>query len=221
MNIWVIIPAYNEAAKFGNLLTEVKPKGLRLIVVDDGSTDATGEVARRFADVVLHNEVNLGKGRSLHAAIEYLFGCESFDYVITMDADGQHSPADLDSFVREAQNGAAVVVGDRMHDPVGMPWLRVVTNKIMSRLISRITGQDIRDSQCGFRLIKREVLEKIEIKTRKFEIESEILIKAARAGYRIATIPIKSIYFSHHNSKINPFIDTLRFIRFLAQLRKR
>lgn len=137
-----------------------------------------------------------------------------------MDADCQHSPAELDKFLQEAASGSYFTVGNRMFNHSGMPKLRVITNKFMSWLISRIARQRIPDTQCGFRLIKRETLERIEIKTNNFEIESEILIKAARLGFPIKSVPIKSIYFKSLRSRINPFVDTIRFIKFILQLEK-
>jgi glycosyltransferase involved in cell wall biosynthesis len=220
MKIWVVIPAYNEGEVLGDLLEKLRRKGLSTIVVDDGSNDKTYEIANRQADLVIRNERNLGKGISLNRAITYLLQNTDFDYIITMDADGQHSPDDIDEFIRKANGGASFVVGSRMNNPIGMPKIRVITNKLMSWIISKICRQKIPDTQCGFRLIRREVLEKVTIETRKFEIESEILIKSARLGFPIESIPIKSIYFKNPRSKIHPFIDTLRFFRFIFSLDK-
>ncbi len=220
MKVWVIIPAYNEASRLDKLLDQLKEKKLPVLVVDDGSQDATYEVAKKKASLAVSHSKNLGKGLSLNKGISYLFTNEQFDYVIIMDADGQHSPQDLDRFLKEADTGADFVVGSRMENPSGMPLLRIFTNKLMSALISKITGQFIPDSQCGFRMIKREVLEKINIKAKKFEIESEILIKAARLGFKIKSIPIKSIYFDNPQSKIRPFRDTLRFVKFISGIDK-
>ena len=219
MRIWVIVPAYNEALYLPKLLNDIKKAGLFVLVIDDGSIDTTYEAAQGIADVVLRNPKNMGKGKALHAAIAYLLEHEAFDYVITMDGDGQHSPGDLKQFIAAANNEESFVVGTRMGDPQGMPLVRVITNIVMSRIVSNIARQNIPDSQCGYRLIKREVLEKVEIETKKFEIESEILIKAARFGYKVKSISIKSIYTRKQRSKINPFIDTIRFIRFLFYLR--
>ena len=102
----------------------------------------------------------------------------------------------------------------------GMPWVRVIVNKLVSKIISKISKQKIPDTQCGFRLIKREVLEKMIIKTNKFEIETELIIKAARLGFSIKSIPIKSIYFKGLHSRINPFVDTVRFWRFILRAKE-
>jgi len=220
MKVWIVIPAYNERFSLAGILDELKSKNFSILVVDDGSMDNTFKVAKKKADFVIRNEKNLGKGMSLKNGINYLLGETDFDYLITMDADGQHSPLDLDKFLKRAESGACFVVGNRMFNPIGMPKSRVVTNKFMSWLISRIVRQKIPDTQCGFRLIKREVLEKIKIKTNNFEIESEILIKAARLGFSIENIAIRSIYFKSLRSRINPFVDTVRFIKFILRLKK-
>jgi glycosyltransferase involved in cell wall biosynthesis len=219
MKVWVLIPAYNEAGGLTPLLEKVKAKGLPVLVVDDGSSDATYEAACGLADKVLRHEKNMGKGEALKDGLACLSSDESVDYVVTMDADGQHSPDDLDLFLREASRGKKFIVGNRMADPVGMPWLRVITNKFMSWLISRMTGQRIPDSQCGFRLLSRDVFSGIKIETGNFEVESEMLVKAAAEKVPIDSVPIKSIYSIKARSKINPVIDTLRFIKFLICLK--
>lgn len=218
MNIWVVVPAYNEEENLAELLQKIKAKGLSVLAIDDGSIDNTYIVAKKWADVVLHNIKNLGKGISLRRAISYLFEEDNFDYIITMDGDGQHDVADLDKFLAYAQKGKHFVVGNRMHNPIGMPYTRIITNRFMSWLISRLVRQYIPDTQCGFRMMSRDLLQKIVINTKKFEIESEILIKAARSGFPITSIPIKSIYFKNVRSKIRPFADTLRFIKFISCL---
>jgi len=218
MKVWVVVPAYNEKENLVPVLEELRKAGLSALVIDDGSTDGTYEAAKEKADLVISNDINLGKGMSLKRGIAYLLKNQDFDYIITMDSDGQHSHKDIEKFLEEAEKGTPFVIGNRMDNPIGMPKIRVITNKFMSWFISKIAGVKIPDTQCGFRLIKREVLEKVIIRTRKFEIESEIIIKAARQGFAIKSVPIQSIYFKNQSSKIRPFMDTLRFIRFILRL---
>lgn len=215
MNIWVIIPAYNESRSLEIVLKGLKDRNLSILVVDDGSKDNTYKLAKKWADVVIKSKRNFGKGVSIKKGISYLKENKLFDCIITMDADGQHSLLDLDKFIKEAEAGVSVLVGNRMDNHSGMPLTRVVANNLMSWIISAIIRQKIPDTQCGFRLIKKEVLERITIKTKKFEIESEILIKAGRAGFTIKSISIESIYYKNIRSKINPFIDTIRFFNFI------
>lgn len=220
MKVWIIIPAYNEENSLKSILQDLKSNDVSVLVVDDGSKDNTYAAAEESADIVIRNEKNFGKGASLKRGITYLLKNEDFDYIITMDADGQHSISDFKKFFNEAKKGACFILGNRMESPSGMPRERVLTNKCMSGFISLLVGQRILDTQCGFRMIKRDVLEKIAINTKNFEVESEILIKAARLGVFIKSVPIQSIYYSNMRSKIHPFFDTVRFIRFIFNLPK-
>jgi glycosyltransferase involved in cell wall biosynthesis len=214
MRTCVVIPTYNESKAIAGLITQIKKLGLEVIVVDDGSGDDTVNIAQISGAKVLRNEVNLGKGASLIKGYNFALG-QGFDAVISIDGDGQHCPQDLMAFIQRAESSsAAIIVGNRMSSIKAMPWLRIMTNRIMSGLISLITKQNIPDTQCGFRLIKKEVLLKLNLSSAKYEIESEVLIKAARLGFKIDSIPIKTIY-SGQKSQINPFVDTLRFCRFM------
>lgn len=214
MKISVLIPTYNEAKEIGRLIREIKSHNLDVLVVDDGSQDNTLEIAKESGAVVLRNQSNIGKGASLSRGFRYCLE-KNYGAVITMDGDGQHRPEDLSFFITLSQNpNNQILIGNRMHWTKNMPWVRVATNRFMSWLISLLAKQKIPDSQCGFRLIKKEVLEKLNLVTNKYEIESELLIKAARLGYRIQSVPIKTIY-SNEKSRINPLMDTLRFFRFV------
>ncbi len=212
----VIIPAYNEEMRIGHIVGEVKENGLDCIVIDDGSADKTKEEAgKEGADVICHPK-NLGKGVSLRDGFKKALekGC---DFVITMDGDGQHHPDELKGFLKAAETGgAAIILGNRMGDPKGMPLKRKLTNWVMSSFISLIAGQKMPDTQCGYRLIKSEVLKAVSLTTDKYEIESELLIGASKAGFKIASIPIKSIY-GGEKSQIHPFVDTLRFFFFIIK----
>jgi glycosyltransferase involved in cell wall biosynthesis len=214
MKICVIIPAYNEAANILNLIRDIKRYQLEILVVDDGSTDNTFSIAKDAGVQAMFNLNNQGKGASLIKGFKYALE-NNFDAVITMDADGQHLAQDLPSFIEQASDpGIHIILGNRMLNVEKMPFLRVITNKFMSWLISIISKQVIPDTQCGFRLIKKEVLKNIKLSTSKYETESELLIKASRMGFKIKSIPIRSIY-NRGKSQINPFIDTLRFIRLM------
>lgn len=216
MRTCVVIPAYNESKAIAGLVAEITKLGLEVIIVDDGSSDDTVQIAQANKAKVLHNDTNIGKGASLIRGYNFAIS-QGFDAVISMDGDGQHSCEDIASFIHKAENSqAALIIGNRMDSTKKMPFLRVLTNRFMSYLISLITRQSIPDSQCGFRLIKKELLEKLILSTSKYEIESEVLIRAARLGFTIESIPVKTIY-AGQKSQINPFIDTLRFLRFIIK----
>ena len=214
MKTCVVIPTYNEAKSIAGLVKEIQGLNLEVIIVDDGSQDDTSRIAQENGATVLKNQINQGKGASLIKGFSYVLS-KDCDAVITMDGDGQHLPSDIPYFLRLAEySDNGILIGNRMLKRKNMPFIRVLTNKIMSGLISKITRQNVPDTQCGFRLIKRPVLEKINLKTSKYETESEILIKASRLGFKIESVPIKTVY-SGEKSQINPFVDTLRFIKFL------
>lgn len=216
MKICVIIPTYNEEKTIGGLIKEIMAQGLSVVIVDDGSKDTTPAIARDSGAVLLRNEINEGKGASLIKGFGYALK-EDFDAVITMDGDGQHLPEEIPYFARLAEySESGILIGNRMSRVKNMPYIRVITNRLMSWAISCATGQAIPDSQCGFRLIKRNVLKRIGLRTSKYETESEIIIKAARLGFKIESVPIKTIY-GGEKSQINPLVDTFRFIRFITR----
>jgi len=220
MNIWVIIPAFNESGSIAGVIRQIKSKNLSLIVVDDGSTDSTSHIIEEErVDVFLKNKSNQGKGSAVKQAVYYVIeNIPDCNAVIIMDADAQHSAEELDLFVSRLKQGSFFINGNRMQNPGNMPFLRVLTNMLMSLVISLITKQRIYDSQCGFKAISRKVLEKITIKSSKYEIDSELILETAKAGYKIDSLPVKSIY-SREKSNINPFWDTIRFIIFIISRR--
>lgn len=213
--ICVVIPCYNVAYVLDDILTQLKPKPVDVVVVDDGSTDTTGETACKHKVKVIRNNRNLGKGASLRRGFDYALS-HKYETVIAMDGDGQHLPPDIENFlkVEPLSPEADIIVGNRMRHPTGMPRIRRLTNIIMSGLISRMCGQSIPDTQNGFRLIRARLLGKLKLTSNKFEIETEVIIKAAAFGARIISIPIASVY-RNHSSRINPFLDAFRFIRFI------
>ncbi len=214
MKICVIIPTYNEAKTIADIMQRVKLQGLEAIVVDDGSTDNTSLIAGNNKAIVLTNDKNEGKGASLVKGFNYVIA-HDYDAAITIDGDGQHNTADIPHFIRAAETSdSGILIGNRMHKPKDMPRLRFLTNKFMSFIISYIVKQNIPDSQCGFRLIKKEVLEKINFETNNYDSESELLLKAARLGFKIGAVPIDTIYRGE-KSRINPCVDALRFIRLM------
>lgn len=215
MRTCVIIPTYNEAKNIAPIIGMVCRQGLEVVVIDDGSQDKTHEIAKDMGAIVLRNQINQGKGSSLIKGFNYAQSM-GFDAVITMDGDGQHSPEEIPYFIRLATySNSSIFIGNRMLRKRNMPYVRLLTNKLMSWVISRVARQDIPDTQCGFRLIKKGALEKIHLNTSKYETESEIIIKASRLGFKIESVPIKTIY-EGEKSQINPIIDTLRFIKFIV-----
>lgn len=216
MSICIIVPTHNESNTIQDLIMKIKERKYDVVVIDDGSTDNTAEEAKKSGAHIIRHGYNKGKGMSLREGFDYALK-NNYDVVITMDGDGQHDPENLKNFIdKMATSKADIIIGNRMDKPKTMPLARFITNKFMSYIISKICRQHIPDSQCGYRLIKTNVLKSIELLTTNFEIESEVLIAASRNNFRIESVPIKTIY-RDERSKISPVIDTVRFINFISR----
>jgi glycosyltransferase involved in cell wall biosynthesis len=219
MDCAVVIPCLNEAATIGALVADVRRFVSIVFVVDDGSTDGTGKLAEQAGAKVLRHDRPLGKGAALQTgwrrAREH-----GFKWVLTMDGDGQHSPADIPAFLSRAEKTSAdLVVGNRMHAAEKMPRLRRCVNRWMSARISKLAERPLPDTQCGFRLINLDALAVAPIATAHFEIESEVLLMFALARRKIEFVPIRVIYKSER-SKIHPLRDSVRWFRWWHQTQR-
>ena len=216
MNIIVLIPAYNEARTIGSLIVALRKKNLPVVVVDDGSQDHTNVYSTDAGAFVLRHEKNKGKGHSLKTGFGYAL-MQGFDGVIIMDGDGQHDAADIDQFLNFPELSRAVVInGNRMDKAHNMPAVRYITNRFMSAMISFVCKQSVPDTQCGFRFIGADVLKELRLTSGDFEIETEILIKASKKGFKIYSVPIQTIY-GEEKSRIHPVKDTVRFIIYIIK----
>lgn len=209
-----ILPAFNAARFLTGVIGEIRSRhpDLRILVVDDGSTDGTADTACKAGAEVIVHEVNKGKGEALKTGYRWAQD-EGIDWVFTMDSDGQHLPSEMASFLETARREEVdVVVGTRMAQVKNMPWLRLKTNQFTSWIVSRLAGQTIPDSQNGYRLYRTACLKGIRLKTSRFDSESEILVRLSRRGFTIGSTPIATIY-GEEESSINPFVDTYRFFK--------
>ncbi|MBF0511717.1 MAG: glycosyltransferase family 2 protein [Candidatus Omnitrophica bacterium] len=214
MKIAVVIPAYNEAKSIGPLVEGVRAQGYDCIVIDDGSSDGTDAIALAAGAQVLKTGGRSGKGNALKMGFGHVLQ-QGHDALIAMDGDGQHLPSDIPGLVSCChQMNADIVCGNRMGKPKGMPFVRFMTNHFMSGLISLFCHQHIPDTQCGFRLIKTDVLRALQLESSDFEIETEVLIKASKKKFKIASSGIQTVY-DGQVSKIQPLRDTGRFITYL------
>lgn len=220
MRTLVVIPARDVEGAIGGVVRGILALGLGLdvLVVNDGSTDGTSRAAREAGAAVIDHPENRGKGAALRTGFEYAVE-QGYEAAITMDGDGQHDPREIPGFVDALEKtGADIVVGTRMHAVGEMPRIRIWTNRTTSRVVSRLAGQKIPDSQSGFRIFRVSVLKDVvrSLVTSRYDTESEILIRAARRGYRVAATAIESIY-TGAVSHIHPVVDTFRFLRLVGR----
>ncbi|MDR0361578.1 MAG: glycosyltransferase family 2 protein [Planctomycetota bacterium] len=215
MKTAALIPAYQEERHVADVVRRTLGKADRVLVVDDGSRDGTAERAREAGAEVMSNRGNLGKGASLAVGLDALFA-DGIDAVVCLDADGQHDPEEIPDFIAAAEN-ADLVIGNRMADVKDMPFARLLTNRVTSWILGRLAGVKVPDAQCGFRLIRSAAWRAANVRTRNFEFEGETIVNVGRKGFRIASVPVKTIY-GDEVSKINPWRDTIRFFRMIWRL---
>jgi glycosyltransferase involved in cell wall biosynthesis len=190
-----------------------------VLVLDDGSTDRTSDEARAAGAEVIRHPQNQGKGAAIKTGLRELTA-RGFLYVLVLDGDGQHLPEEIPAFLDEAnRSGAPFVVGTRMSDTEKMPFVRKLTNRFMSAQISRLCGQPVPDSQCGFRMMHRDVIPHLFCESNNYDYETEMLLIASREGFRISSVPVSTVY-GEEKSKIHPVRDTIRFFKLLRRYRR-
>ncbi len=218
-SIAAVIPAYGEEKHIGDVVRRTRQQLDHVLVVDDGSNDQTAARAREAgAEVIVHPQ-NRGKGEAIKTGLRHWLD-RQFTYVVILDADGQHLPEEIDRFVNVAlASDAQLFVGTRMNDLSGMPPLRRIVNRYMSKRISRTCGQKIPDTQCGFRMLHRQLIPDVLGGANRFDYETEMLIFASRKGYRIESVPISTVYCDEVSS-IHPIRDTIRFFKLMRRYRK-
>jgi glycosyltransferase involved in cell wall biosynthesis len=200
-----LVPAYQAEATVGEVVEGIRRCVPRVLVVDDGSTDSTGDRAARAGAELLRLPRNGGKGAAIRAGLTVLLSGD-VTHVAFVDSDAQHDPADLARLLDAARRGESFVIGSRVGDPEAIPAYRLRTNEIGSKILSRMTGLDLEDAQSGYRVIAADVLRKLELSARGYSIETEILLKAARYVKRFRHVPVRTVYGGP--SHYRPFRDT-------------
>jgi len=214
-----VIPAYLEEKHIGDVVARTLAQVDNVLVVDDGSADSTAENARAAGGTVIVHEQNLGKGESIKTGLRHWLE-RGFQHVVILDGDGQHLPEEIGRFIAAAASGAEVLIGTRMNDVREMPLVRRIVNGTMSRTISSLCGQEIPDTQCGFRMLHASVIPYVLDGAERFEYETEMLIVISREGGRIESVPISTVY-ADEVSSIHPVRDTIRFLKLIRRYRKR
>jgi glycosyltransferase involved in cell wall biosynthesis len=223
MRVQALVPAFNEARTIVQVVTGLFPHVAAVCVVDDGSTDGTADAARSAGADVMVNAGDRGKGTAIRSGLARVLERDC-SHVLLIDGDLQHLPEEAPLLIAEAERtGADVVLGERRFDRRAMPASRYHANRIGSLALSRFLGVAIRDTQCGFRLFKADVLRSLPLKARGYDIETEMLVKLKRRGGLISSVPITAVY-TGQRSKLRPVRDTTKtcflavYYRFLERL---
>ncbi len=212
--IAIVIPAYNEAATINDIVSRSLAITNNVYVIDDGSTDETLALIQQTGAHLLANQTNQGKAasiwRGMQAALE-----NGAEYIITLDADGQHAPEDASRIIAAAKNNPEkIIIGSRMSEKSAFPKKRYYANSVANFWISWAAGYEIEDSQSGFRLYPASLVKKLKIpygKSRSFVFESEVLIEGARMGYTGIFIAIPALY--QENARASHFRSVLDIVR--------
>lgn len=221
---YILIPAYEAAEFLPQLLRALKaivaPE--QILVVNDGSQDHTQDVAQSEGVQVCHHSRNQGKAQALMTGFQWGMD-RSYQWAITLDADGQHSPDDLNGFINQISSltnkSIGALLGARQFSG-SMPRSRVFSNTTTTRILSFIAGQPLWDSQCGYRAYRLEALAQcraLEISTQGFQWESEVLVKMAWSQFQFTRVPVQTIY-NDQGSHISHLSDTRKFIQMWCRL---
>jgi glycosyltransferase involved in cell wall biosynthesis len=216
-NLIVLIPAYNEAARLIPVIQSAS-QFLPVLVVDDGSSDETAAVASAAGAQVLRQNPNQGKGAALRLGFARAME-QGYEGVLTLDADGQHDPAEIPRFLQAYQQGRAdLIIGQR--DFSQMPFTRRLANSLGRLSFSWAVGQPIPDNQSGYRLISKRLMEALLDSTEGgFEFEVEMIVTCLKLGYSLDWVPIQTIY-AGESSHIHPVQHTRNFLRLLRETRR-
>lgn len=215
MKLAIIIPAYNEGPTIGHVIQRILAVDLpkiekEVIVVDDGSSDQTGEIARSCGAVVVRHLLNRGVGGALGTGIEAALR-RGAEILVTCDADGQHSPDDVRKVVEPIRIGQADVVnGSRMLASGGMPWTRRIANRLANLVTFVLFGIRTTDSQSGLRAFSYSAAKQIRIRTNTYEVNSEICGEIKRHRLRFIEVPVRAIYTDYSLSKGQGFMMGLK-----------
>lgn len=218
MSIYILIPAYNESERVRPVIEACRAY-LPTVLVDDGSSDETASIGEQAGAIVVRQAPNQGKGAALKEGFRWALKQADCEAVITVDADGQHDPAELPKFLKvRAANQSDLIIGYRNFSE--MPFTRRLANTVGTYSLSWAMGQRIHDNQSGYRLISRRLMEAtLESDEAGFEFEVDMVVLCIRRGMRLDWVPIRTIY-AGEGSHIKPVQHIKNFFRVVRKTRR-
>lgn len=200
--IVVGMPAYNEGRYIGSLVLHVKQYVNEVIVIDDGSTDHTGKIARLAGASVMRHDQNRGYG----SAIQSIFveaRKRDADILVILDADAQHNPSEIPSLIEGISDGSDVVIGSREMQQNSIPGYRRIGQRVLSRLTRIASRKKLSDTESGFRAYSKRAITTLELKEKGMAVSSEIVSEATAKGLKVTEVPI-SVTYMKDGSTLNP-----------------
>lgn len=214
MKIAAVIPVYNEERTIREVVDRTAKFVDKVVVVDDGSRDASAQEAMKTKAEVIVLPKNTGKANALRMGFQH---CKDCDVVVMLDGDLQHPPEEIPKLVGCISQGSDLCIGSRfLRDASNMPLSNKFSNAFARKLIRVLTGKKLTDPQSGYRAVKREKLEQLELKAERYAIEHIMILEAAKKGLKIGEVAIPCVY-GGEKSKIQPLQDTLRVAYYVAR----
>jgi glycosyltransferase involved in cell wall biosynthesis len=201
-----VIPCCNEEDTVANVILKTKRFVNQVVVIDDGSSDETKKIAKEAGATVISHKKNKGKGAAIRTGFQYALD-NDFDYIVTIDGDGQHNPLEIPDLLGNVMNnGNDISVGYRVGNDSEMPMWRRVGKRVLDYTTSMGTGGFVTDSQCGFRAFNKKAVAQImpQLKGDAFSVESEQLIKAHESGLKVVNTNVSCKYKDLNTSTKNP-----------------
>lgn len=213
--IWIVVPAFNEQTYIARVLKKIQAYTHNIIVVDDGSSDATAEIVREMGICTLRNILNTGKGASLRTGCDFAFNHCGAKAVVIMDADDQHEASELPKFFQKLTTGEQVIFGIR--EEPNMPWLRLKLNRLGSFINYLLFGVYILDIPSGFKAFSEEAYQQLRWRANDYAVELEIAARTAKNHLHFSYIDIKAIY--HDMNRGMTAFDVISTIKYLVKLK--
>ena len=201
------LPAYNEEKYIGTVVLKTKQYVDEVIVVDDGSIDRTGDVARLAGAIVVQHTRNKGKGASIQAILAEAKK-RNPNILVLLDADSQHNPDEIPALIKPISEGFDLIIGSRLQQSSNIPRYRRFGQRVLSYFSRILSGEKVADSECGLRALSQKAIAELKLAQNGFAIEAEMIAAAAEKGLKIKEVPVSAIY-TKDGSTLNPLVHGL------------